>query len=169
MQTIQLAEKKMVAPGVQIQVTDSRIYHDDGSLNQLILGTPGSAGYDLTAWPEEPVTLKPGAKSVMIPLGIRLFIQYTTLAGMVYPRSGLGHKKGLVLGNTVGVIDSDYQGDMFVSAYNRGEEDIVVNPGDRIAQLVFTQVCHPPFTLVREFEAETVRGTGGFGSTGVAS
>lgn len=154
---------------MRVIITDDRIFGEDHRINQLIQGTPGSAGYDLTAWPEKPVRLVSGEKSVLIPLGFKMHIQATALAAMIYPRSGLGHKQGLVLGNTVGVIDSDYQGDMFASVYNRGQADIVINPGDRIAQLVFTQVYHPGLQLVSEFEEATARGAGGFGSTGVAT
>lgn len=104
-----------------------------------------------------------------MPAGFALSIGDADWAALVYPRSGLGHKRGLVLGNTVGVIDADYQGQLFISAWNRnspGSADIVIEPGERIAQLVFTRVIRPQFRLVEEFDAASQRGAGGYGSTG---
>lgn len=133
-------------------------------------GTSMSAGYDLIACIDDPIVIKKGDKATLIPTGVAIFINSANVAAMVMPRSGLGHKQGLVLGNTVGLIDGDYQNEWYVSAWNRGQQDeIVINPGDRIAQVVFMPVLHPDFILVEEFTVETERGTGGFGSTGVAA
>jgi dUTP pyrophosphatase len=153
---------------MQVVITDDRILQPEG-MNQLLKGTEHAAGYDLVAYPPEPVSLYVGAKPTLIPLGIRLHIKHPNLVGMVFPRSGLGHKKGLVLGNSTGVIDADYQGDMFVSALNRSQETIVIHPGERIAQIVFQYVHHPVFELATAFEEITVRGEGGFGSTGIST
>ena len=160
--------ENLTAPSMQVVVTDPRVMNADGTMNQLLKGTEDSAGYDLVAWPEKLVTLYPRQPAVLIPLGIKLHIANRDLAGIVYPRSGLGHKKGLVLGNGTGVIDADYQGDMFVSAWNRSEEAIDIVPGDRIAQLVFQYVYHPAFDVVSDFPHVTERGAGGFGSTGIS-
>lgn len=130
--------------------------------------TPMSAGYDLIAAINGPISIRAGEKATLIPTGVAIFIGDATVMGLILPRSGLGHKQGLVLGNTAGVIDGDYQNQWFVSAWNRGQQDeIVINPGERIAQVVFVPVLHPSFDVVREFSEWTVRGQGGFGSTGV--
>lgn len=138
-------------------------------------GTPMSAGYDLIACIPERLTLKYGEKSVLIPTGLAMFIDSPDIAGILLPRSGLGHKSGLMLGNTLGLIDGDYQNQWFVSAWNRGNganpwghyPDVVINPGDRIAQVIFVPVLHPSFVQTEEFSVTTERGLGGFGSTGV--
>lgn len=133
-------------------------------------GTPMSAGYDLVACIDEPVVIRKGEPAVLIPTGVAIFIADAGVMGLILPRSGLGHKQGLALGNTAGVVDGDYQNQWFVSAWNRGQQDeIWINPGDRIAQAVFVPVVHPVFMEVENFDAWTVRGTGGFGSTGVRS
>lgn len=126
--------------------------------------TNGSAGLDLRACVEEPVTLKPG-ETILIPTGISIFIDDPSLAAVILPRSGLGHKHGIVLGNLVGLIDSDYQGPLMVSAWNRGQQAFEVSPGDRIAQLVFVPVVQASFEVVDSFE-QSERGQGGFGHTG---
>lgn len=126
--------------------------------------TQGSAGLDLRAALEAPLKLEPGA-SELIPTGIAAHIGNAGLAAMILPRSGLGHRHGIVLGNLVGLIDSDYQGELTVSAWNRGGETYTVEPGERIAQLVFVPVARPVLDLVGEFTPST-RGQGGFGHSG---
>jgi dUTP pyrophosphatase len=126
--------------------------------------TPGSAGMDLRACLAAPVELAPG-QAELIPTGISIYVEDPGLAAVLLPRSGLGHKNGIVLGNLVGLIDSDYQGPLMVSCWNRGSTAFTVNPGDRIAQLVFVPVVQVEFDLVEDFAA-TVRGAGGFGSSG---
>ncbi len=126
--------------------------------------TPGSAGLDLRACIEEPLTLVPG-RTELIPAGIAIHLADPGLAAGVLPRSGLGHKHGIVLGNMVGLIDSDYQGQIFVSTWNRGSEPFVVNPMERLAQLVVVPVVQVGFNVVEEFTASN-RAAGGFGSTG---
>jgi len=128
--------------------------------------TVGSAGMDLRACLQTPLTLAPG-KAELIPTGISIFVEEPGLAALLLPRSGLGHKNGIVLGNLVGLIDSDYQGPLMVSCWNRGSEPFTVNPGDRIAQLVIVPVVQVDFELVEDFAA-TTRGAGGFGSSGHA-
>lgn len=128
-----------------------------------------SAGYDLVACINEPVILKRGDKATLIPTGLKIFTNDRNSMGMIVPRSGLGHKQGLVLGNAIGIIDGDYQNEVFISALNRGQqEEITINPGDRIAQYIFVPVLHPETVIVTEFTVETERGQGGFGSTGVS-
>ena len=126
--------------------------------------TPGSAGMDLRACIEENLTLLPGETS-LIPAGIAIYIEDPGLAAIILPRSGLGHKHGIVLGNLVGLIDSDYQGELMISCWNRGKDSFNIAPGDRIAQLVLVPVVQTTFNVVNEF-SETRRGIGGFGSSG---
>jgi len=126
--------------------------------------TAGSAGIDLRACLDAPLELKPG-DTQLIPSGIAVYIEDPGYAAIVLPRSGLGHKHGIVLGNLVGLIDSDYQGQIFVSCWNRGSTAFTVQPGERIAQLVVIPVVQVAFDVVNEFEA-TARGAGGFGSSG---
>ncbi|HUP29551.1 MAG TPA: dUTP diphosphatase [Usitatibacter sp.] len=126
--------------------------------------TGGSAGLDLRACIEAPITLEPGDAS-LIPTGLAIHLDDPGLAAMILPRSGLGHKHGIVLGNLVGLIDSDYQGPLMVSCWNRGREPFVVNPMERIAQLVVVPVVQVELNVVESFE-ESTRGAGGFGSTG---
>jgi dUTP pyrophosphatase len=126
--------------------------------------TPGSAGLDLRACTEGPLVIEPG-QAALIPTGIALHIGDPGLAAMILPRSGLGHKHGIVLGNLVGLIDSDYQGPLMVSCWNRGQAAFTVQPMDRIAQLVIVPVVQARFRQVQEFNASD-RGEGGFGSTG---
>ncbi|NBV89686.1 MAG: dUTP diphosphatase [Betaproteobacteria bacterium] len=126
--------------------------------------TPGSAGLDLRAVIGSPLVLEPG-QSELIPTGLSVFIQDPGYAGLILPRSGLGHKHGIVLGNLVGLIDSDYQGPLMVSAWNRSTLTYTVQPLDRIAQLVIVPIAQVQFDWVEQF-AETARGEGGFGSTG---
>ncbi len=126
--------------------------------------TPGSAGLDLRACTDGPLVIEPG-QAVLIPTGIALHIADPGLAAMILPRSGLGHKHGIVLGNLVGLIDSDYQGPLMVSCWNRGQTAFTVQPMERIAQLVIVPVVQAQFRQVQAFDAST-RGQGGFGSTG---
>ena len=126
--------------------------------------TNGSAGIDLRACLAEPLTLEPG-QTELLPAGMAIHIEDPSLAAMILPRSGLGHKHGIVLGNLVGLIDSDYQGELMVSCWNRGNTTFTVEPGERIAQLVLVPVVQASLDIVESFE-ESDRGAGGFGHTG---
>ena len=126
--------------------------------------TAGSAGLDLRACIDEPITLRPG-DATLVPTGLAIHVGDPALAAIIIPRSGLGHKHGIVLGNLVGLIDSDYQGQLMVSCWNRGKDTFVVNPMERIAQLVIVPVVQVELNVVDSFE-ESARGGGGFGSTG---
>ncbi|MCJ2084061.1 dUTP diphosphatase [Methylobacterium sp. J-090] len=134
-------------------------------------GSAGAAGLDLHACLDAPLTLASQDPAVLIPAGFALVIRDPSWCGLIYPRSGLGHRDGLVLGNGVGVIDADYTGPLMISAWNRNPAPgapLVIAPGDRIAQLVFTRITRPGFTVVDgPAEAGSGRGAGGFGSTGV--
>jgi dUTP pyrophosphatase len=127
-------------------------------------GTPGSAGLDLRACIDAPLTLEPG-QTVLVPTGLAIHIGDPGYAAMILPRSGLGHKSGIVLGNLVGLIDSDYQGQLMVSTWNRSASAFTLHPMDRLAQLVIVPVMQVGFNVVEEFES-SARGAGGFGSTG---
>ena len=124
----------------------------------------GSAGLDLRACVNDPLVIDPGTTE-LIPTGISIFIQDPGYAGLILPRSGLGHKHGIVLGNLVGLIDSDYQGELFISTWNRGTTSFTINSMDRIAQLVIVPVSQATFNLVSDY-SKSDRGDGGFGSTG---
>ncbi|MFJ2284629.1 dUTP diphosphatase, partial [Pseudomonas sp. NPDC087803] len=126
--------------------------------------TPGSAGLDLRAMLEQDIVIKPG-ETVLIPTGLSVYIGDPNLAALILPRSGMGHKHGIVLGNLVGLIDSDYQGPLMVSCWNRGQSDFTMTVGERLAQLVLVPVVQAHFEMVEEF-VETERGAGGFGHTG---
>ncbi|MCU1749363.1 dUTP diphosphatase [Pseudomonas sp. 6D_7.1_Bac1] len=126
--------------------------------------TPGSAGLDLLAMLEQNTVIKPG-ETLLIPTGLSVYIGDPGLAALILPRSGLGHKHGIVLGNLVGLIDSDYQGPLMVSCWNRGQTDYTMTVGERLAQLVLVPVVQAHFELVEAFD-ETQRGTGGFGHSG---
>ncbi|MCD8500314.1 MAG: dUTP diphosphatase [Gammaproteobacteria bacterium] len=126
--------------------------------------TTGSAAIDLRACLTEPLTVFVG-ETVLVPTGIAIHMRQPDMAGMILPRSGLGHKHGLVLGNLVGLIDSDYQGEIKISCWNRGMADYSITPGERIAQLLFLPIFHVSFTIVQNFDP-TERGEGGFGHTG---
>lgn len=142
----------------------------DHQFTDLDYGTPGAAALDLRACINQPILLERGGKSVLIPTGIAIHIKDPNYAGFILPRSGMGHKQGLVLGNSTGLIDSDYQGEVFISAWARPQGDlpgILINPGERIAQLVFQPVIHAQFNWVTSFEEGSERGEGGFGSTGI--
>ena len=127
--------------------------------------TDGSAGLDLRACLEEKSILEAGM-SQLIPIGFAMYLEDPALAALVVPRSGLGSKHGIVLGNLVGLIDSDYQGELMVPAWNRSEKDFEINPGDRIAQMIIVPVVQARFNIVDSFE-ETLRGDKGFGSSGI--
>jgi len=126
--------------------------------------TAGSAGMDLRACIDAPLVLAPG-RAELIPTGISIFVEDPALAAVLLPRSGLGHKNGIVLGNLIGLIDSDYQGPLMVSCWNRSDTSFTILPGDRIAQLVFVPVIQADFEVVADFSS-TERGAGGFGSSG---
>lgn len=146
---------------IDLKILDSRI----GTEFPLpAYATEGSAGLDLRALINEPLTVNAG-ETVLIPTGISIYIADPNLAAVILPRSGLGHKNGIVLGNLVGLIDSDYQGPLMVSLWNRSQEPFTVNVGDRIAQLVFVPVVQASFNIVQDFE-QTERGEGGFGHSG---
>jgi dUTP pyrophosphatase len=144
---------------IQVKVLDPRMAEQMPSY-----ATAGSAGLDLRACLDAPLVLAPG-QAQLIPTGLSIHIGDPGLAAMILPRSGLGHKHGIVLGNLVGLIDSDYQGPLMVSCWNRGGSEFVVQPMERIAQLVIVPVVHARFERVESFE-ESARGEGGFGSTG---
>ncbi len=126
--------------------------------------TDGSAGMDMRACVDDPLEIAPG-ETQLIPTGLAIHVEDTGLAAVLLPRSGLGHKHGIVLGNLVGLIDSDYQGQVFVSCWNRGTETFTISPGERIAQMVIVPVVRADFELVDEFVTSD-RGAGGFGHTG---
>ena len=146
---------------IDLKVLDKRI---GDNFDMPDYQTSGSAGIDLLACLDEPLTIQPG-DTELIPSGIAVYIRDPSLAAVLLPRSGLGHKKGLVLGNLVGLIDSDYQGQVFISCWNRGKESCVIEPGMRLAQMVFLPIQQVNFNLVESFE-ESDRGEGGFGHTG---
>jgi len=146
---------------IQLKVLDARL-GEDFPLPEY--ATAGAAGVDLRACVDEAVTLEPG-QTELIPTGLAVYIADPSLAAAILPRSGLGHKHGIVLGNLVGLIDSDYQGQVFVSCWNRGQDTFIVEPGLRLAQMVFVPVVQTEFEIVEEF-SETQRGAGGFGHTG---
>lgn len=146
---------------VQIKILDTRIGRD---FPVPEYATDGAAGVDLRACIDAPLTITPG-QTHLVPSGIAVHMADPGLAAVILPRSGLGHKKGIVLGNLVGLIDSDYQGQVMISVWNRGDEHVVIEPGDRIAQMVFVPVKRVQFEVVDEFQA-SARGGGGFGHTG---
>jgi dUTP pyrophosphatase len=144
---------------IDVKILDNRLRNSPPHY-----ATPGSAGLDLRACIEAPLHLAPG-QTTLVPTGMAIHLADPGLAAIILPRSGLGHKHGIVLGNLVGLIDSDYQGELMVSAWNRGHESFTLNPLDRIAQLVVVPVLQVGFNIVDEFDA-SARGEGGFGSTG---
>jgi dUTP pyrophosphatase len=146
---------------IQLKVLDERLGHE---FPMPHYATGGAAGMDLRACVGEALEIAPG-ETQLIPSGLAMHIEEPGLAAMLLPRSGLGHKHGIVLGNLVGLIDSDYQGQVYISVWNRGKESFTVQPGERIAQMVIVPVVHAEFEVVEEFTA-SVRGEGGFGHTG---
>ncbi|WP_442908692.1 dUTP diphosphatase [Hydrogenovibrio sp. 3SP14C1] len=147
---------------VQYKILDARLGNE---IEMPHYGTKGSAGLDLRACIETDMVIEPG-QTVLIPTGMAIHLDDPGLAAMLLPRSGLGHKHGIVLGNLVGLIDSDYQGPLMVSCWNRSEQAYKVAVGERIAQMVIVPVLQPVFTQVEEFGDATERGEGGFGHTG---
>jgi len=152
---------------VEVRITDERI-HEWGLPRYM---TSWSAALDLYACIPKPLEIVPQAAALLIPSGIAVLIGNPNLAALILPRSGLGHKKGLVLGNSVGLLDADFSSTIMISAWNRNPsgEPITIMPGDRIAQLLFVPVARPTLKLVAEFSMRTERGEGGFGSTGTAT
>ncbi len=146
---------------IQLKILDPRI---GDSIPLPHYATDGSAGLDMRACIDGPLTVAPG-ETVLVPTGLAIYIEDPALAAVLLPRSGLGHKHGLVLGNLTGLIDSDYQGQVFISCWNRSQAAYEVQPGERIAQMVFIPVAQVAFHVVDDFE-ETQRGAGGFGSSG---
>ncbi len=146
---------------IQLKILDPRIGKD---IALPEYATAGSAGMDLRAAFEKTTTINPG-ETLLIPTGISIYVEDPNMAAVVLPRSGLGHKHGIVLGNLVGLIDSDYQGQLFVSCWNRGKDSFTIEVGDRIAQLVIVPVIQVDFEVVESFES-THRGAGGFGHSG---
>lgn len=152
---------------IALKILDERLRGADGEPPLLpAYATPGSAGLDLRACLPEPLVLQPG-QCELIPTGMALHIGNPGLAAMILPRSGLGHRHGIVLGNLVGLIDSDYQGPLMVSCWNRGREAYTLQPLERLAQLVIVPVVQARFEIVDGFDTSE-RGAGGFGSTGTA-
>lgn len=150
---------------IDLQVLDHRI---GSEFNFPEYKTDGSAGVDLCACIDSTMTIEPG-ESVLINTGLAIYIKDPSICATIIPRSGMGHKYGIVLGNLIGLIDSDYQGPLMVSCWNRGTSPFTLQPGDRIAQLVFLPVIRPTFNLVENFADTTSRAEGGFGSTGISS
>ncbi|NOX43187.1 MAG: dUTP diphosphatase [Gammaproteobacteria bacterium] len=157
----QAKENNPLQHNIQLKILDERIGKD---IPMPKYTTDGSAGMDLRACLEETLEIKPG-ETHLIPTGIAIHIANPNIAAIILPRSGLGHKHGIVLGNLVGLIDSDYQGQLFVSCWNRSDSTFNINVGDRIAQLMFIPVIQPRFDVVKEFD-ESERGEGGFGHSG---
>lgn len=144
---------------IDIKILDARMK------DQLpAYATPGSAGLDLRACIDAPITIEPG-QTVLIPTGLAIYLADPGYAAMILPRSGMAHKNGIVLGNLVGLIDSDYQGQLMVSTWNRGQHAFTLNPMERLAQLIIVPVLQVGFNVVEEF-GDSERGAGGFGSTG---
>ena len=147
---------------IELKILDERLRD-----NLPTYATPGSAGLDLRACLTEPLTLQPNAWQ-LVPTGMAIHLKDPGYAALILPRSGLGHKHGIVLGNLVGLIDSDYQGQLMVSAWNRSDVPYTLQPMERLAQLVVVPVVQASFKLVESFEGASQRGEGGYGSTGVA-
>ena len=149
---------------IQLKILDKRV---GDTIPLPTYATPGAAGIDLRVCIDEPLQLAP-LETILLPTGIAIYIDNPNLAAIILPRSGLGHKHGIVLGNSVGLIDSDYQGELKISCWNRNQkEHFTIHPGDRIAQLVFLPVIQAAFKVVDSF-TESERGEGGFGSSGRA-
>jgi len=148
---------------IELKILDPRI---GDAIPLPHYATDGSAGLDMRACIDAAITVQPG-ETILIPTGLAIHIGDPTLAAVLLPRSGLGHKHGLVLGNLTGLIDSDYQGQVFISCWNRGSKSYEIQPGDRIAQMVFVPVEQVEFSVVEEFD-DSARGSGGFGHSGKA-
>jgi dUTP pyrophosphatase len=156
------------APHIELRVLDERLHAWGLPRYQ----SAQAAGIDLVACVDEPLRVLPQAPAVLVPTGIAMHMNSNHYCAVIVARSGLGHKKGLVLGNGTGIVDADYMAECFVSVWNRNpaaaaDEGIVINPGDRIAQMLFVPLVRPAFSVVEAFSATSERGLGGFGSTGV--
>lgn len=149
---------------VQVKVLNPKII-EDSAFSLPTRATDGSAGIDLRACIDAPLTIMAGTTH-LIGTGLAVYIADPNYAGMILPRSGLGHKHGIVLGNLVGLIDADYQGELMVSVWNRSQDDFVLNPSERMAQYIIVPVVRPEFKVVDEFSDASVRGAGGFGHSG---
>lgn len=149
---------------VQVKILNPKI-GTDPNFPMPTRATDGSAGIDLRACIDEPITIKAG-ETQLVGTGMAIYIADPNYAGIILPRSGLGHKHGIVLGNLVGLIDADYQGELMVSIWNRSETDFVLNPAERMAQYMVVPVMRPEFEIVEEFNELSARGAGGFGHSG---
>ena len=156
-----ISTKSTSKKNLQLKILDARLGNE---IPMPSYATEGSAGIDLRACVDEPLEIMPG-QTILIPTGMSVYIEDPSLAAMLLPRSGLGHKHGVVLGNLVGLIDSDYQGPLMVSCWNRGSEPFTINVGERIAQMILVPVVQADFEIVEAF-TDSERGEGGFGSTG---
>jgi dUTP pyrophosphatase len=156
-----IMQQENLSQSIQLKILDARIGKE---FPPPRYETPDASGLDLRACVEKSLTIEPG-QTHLIPTGISIYIGNPHMTAIILPRSGLGHKHGLVLGNLVGLIDADYQGPLMVSCWNRGQAAYTIEPGDRIAQLVFLPIVRAQFAVVNEFAA-TERGTGGFGHSG---
>ena len=150
---------------VQVKLLNPKI-GSDPNFPLPTRATDGSAGIDLRACIDEPVVIKAG-ETKLIGTGMAIYIKDPNFAGIILPRSGLGHKHGIVLGNLVGLIDADYQGELMVSVWNRSDADFTLNPAERMAQYMVVPVVRPSFEIVDEFSDDSERGAGGFGSSGI--
>ncbi|KDN25246.1 deoxyuridine 5'-triphosphate nucleotidohydrolase [Moraxella bovoculi 237] len=150
---------------VQVKLLNPKI-GSDPNFPLPTRATDGSAGIDLRACIDEPVVIKAG-ETKLIGTGMAIYIKDPNFAGIILPRSGLGHKHGIVLGNLVGLIDADYQGELMVSVWNRSDSDFILNPAERMAQYMVVPVVRPSFEVVDEFSDDSERGTSGFGSSGI--
>lgn len=158
----------LLTASVEIKILDERIHGWGPPKYQTIM----SAGLDMYACIPEPIHIEAQAPAILVPTGIAVLMNNPHLVAFLLARSGLGHKKGLVLGQAVGTIDADYTNEIMASLWLRnppGSEPLTINPGDRIAQLVFLPLVRPSMTIVEKFSSQTDRGTGGFGSTGISS
>ncbi|STZ08262.1 Deoxyuridine 5'-triphosphate nucleotidohydrolase [Moraxella caprae] len=150
---------------VQVKLLNPKI-GSDPNFPLPTRATDGSAGIDLRACIDEPLVIKAG-ETKLIGTGLAIYIKDSNFAGIILPRSGLGHKHGIVLGNLVGLIDADYQGELMVSVWNRSDSDFTLNPAERMAQYMVVPVVRPSFEIVDEFSDDSERGAGGFGSSGI--
>lgn len=150
---------------VQVKILNAKI-GTDPNFPLPTRATDGSAGIDLRACIDEPMVIRAG-QTCLVGTGLAVYIANPNYAGMILPRSGLGHKHGIVLGNLVGLIDADYQGELMVSLWNRSDTDFTLNPAERMAQYVVVPVVRPSFDVVDEFSDKSKRGAGGFGSSGI--